>query len=320
MSILGNHLASRGRGFTLVELLVVIAIIGVLVALLLPAVQSARGAARRMQCSNNLKQLGLAIQNYHVPHGVFPISIAYNKAGPNPAAEVNGKGWITSILPYLEQQNLYDQFVPCFQGDIGAGGGLKHLDCRDAMKQQLAALQCPSDASVRELATDQFQWTGIPVALTSYKGNIGDTQMGNDSSIHTGTKPDCHNTVGCNGIFYRNNYQEPVSIDDVRDGTTNTFLIGEDIPAYNNHSTAYYCNGDYSSCHAPLNFLPNLEEPVSPAWPDQWWNVMSFRSRHPGGGLFCLGDGSVHFISETIDHDLYRALSTKAGGEVVTLP
>ena len=305
----------RSSAFTLVELLVVIAIIGILVSLLLPAVQSAREAARRMQCGNQLRQLGLAIHNYHTSHGVFPISIAYNKAGPSPAAEVNGKGWIVSILPQLEQQNLYDQFTPGFVGDIGAGGGLKNPVCLDAMKTQLSVLHCPSDASVRKNSTEQFQWTGVEVALTSYKGVIGDTRMGGGSSPHAGgTEPDCHNTTGCNGIFYRNNYQEPVNIDQVRDGTSSTFMVGEDVAFHNNHSTAYYCNGDYASCHAPLNYMPD------PPTPNTWPAVMSFRSLHPGGALFCLCDGSVHFISESIDHDLYRALSTKAGGEVAQVP
>jgi prepilin-type N-terminal cleavage/methylation domain-containing protein len=308
-------------GFTLVELLVVIAIIGILVAMLLPAVQSAREAARRMQCGNQMRQIGLAILNYETAHGVFPISIAYNKPAGT-TADVNGKGWIVSILPQLEQQNLYDKFVPCFNGDIGAGSGMKNPVCRDAMKIKLPVLHCPSDASARELATDQFQWEGIEVALTSYKGVIGDTRMGGSSSMHQGTEPDCHNTIGCNGMFYRNNYREPIDMAQLRDGASNTFMIGEDVPEYNNHCAAYYCNGDYSSCHAPLNFFPDLNQTPAPStpWPNQWWNVMSFRSRHPGGAHFVNADNSVHFISETIDYTLYRALSTKAGREVVTLP
>jgi prepilin-type processing-associated H-X9-DG protein len=95
---------------------------------------------------------------------------------------------------------------------------------------------------------------------------------------------------------------------------TNTLMVGEDVPAHNWHSTAYYCNGDYSSCHAPLNYLP---EPPTPA---DWWNVMSFRSLHPGGAQFCMADGSVRFFDEQIDYVLYRALSTKAGEEIVELP
>lgn len=301
------------RGFTLVELLVVIAIIAILVGLLLPAVQAAREAARRIQCGNNLKQMGLATLQYETAHGVFPISIAYNKVGRHPP-QVNGKGWIVSILPHLEQQNLFDQFEPGFIGDFGSGGGLMNPACRNAMKTQLSVLQCPSDPSTRRLATNQFQWTNIEVALTNYKGSIGDTRMGGSSSIHQGTEPDCHNTTGCNGVFYRNNYQEPITAADFRDGQSNTFLIGEDVASHNQHSTAYYCNGDYSSCHAPLNYMPE------PPTPSAWWNVISFRSLHPGGAYFCLADGSVRFIQESIDHSMYRAISTKAGREVVQIP
>jgi prepilin-type N-terminal cleavage/methylation domain-containing protein/prepilin-type processing-associated H-X9-DG protein len=299
-------------GFTLVELLVVITIIGILISLLLPAVQAAREAARRAQCSNNLKQLGLAIHNYHTASGMFPVSMGYGAEGPRPSAQRNAKGWIISILPMMDQAALYQQFVPGFNGDFASGGGL--AICSSAMKTQLSTLQCPSDSSVRQNSKSQFQWVNVEVSLTSYKGVIGDTRMGGTASIHQGTMPDCHTTTGCNGIFYRNNYQDGPRIDDVRDGTSNTFMVGEDVPEANHHSTAFYCNGDYASCHAPLNYFPD------PPTPDDWWNVISFRSRHPGGADFCMADGSVRFISESIDHTLYRAVSTKAGKEVVTLP
>jgi prepilin-type processing-associated H-X9-DG protein len=95
---------------------------------------------------------------------------------------------------------------------------------------------------------------------------------------------------------------------------SNTFAVGEDVVAANNHSAAYYANGDYSSCHAPLNYFP------SPPTPNYWPTVMSFRSRHRGGAYFCMADGSLHFISETIDMSVYQGLATKAGHELVTLP
>jgi len=306
----------RGRiaGFTLVELLVVIAIIGILVAMLMPSIQSARESGRNVECRNKLKQFGISINNYVTQLGMFPISIAYNKAGPRPAPQVNGKGWIVSVLPHMDQQNLFDRFEPCFEGDIGGGGGLKKPECREPMATRLSMLQCPSEGGAAELSTDQFQWTGVPVALTNYKGVIGDTRMGGGASIHQGTEPDCHNTTGCNGIFYRNNYQEPVYPAQIRDSADSTFMVGEDVTSHNYHSAAYYCNGDYASCHAPLNYMPQ------PATPTQWWNVMSFRSLHPGGANFCMVGGSAHFVSENIDHDLYRALSTKAGREVAALP
>lgn len=296
------------RGFTLVELLVVIAIIGILIALLLPAVQAAREAARRSRCSNNLKQLGIGIHNYHDANNRFPISVSAWSEGPRPAANCTGKGWILSTLPYLEQGPLYQQFIPAFTTNLW------NAACANAMKTQLPVLQCPSDSSVNELSTAQYQWGGTQVALTSYKGVIGDTRMGGAVSIHQGTEPDCHTTIGCNGIFYRNSYQDRVSFASVSDGTSNTFMVGEDVPKENNHSAAFYSNGDYASCHAPPNYFPN------PSTPDDWWNVISFRSKHPGGVQFCMADASVRFIPQTIDYTLYRRLSTKDGGEAVTPP
>lgn len=303
---------SRRPAFTLIELLVVIAIIAVLIGLLLPAVQKVREAAARMSCANNLKQLGLAVHSYLGTHSAtFPISTTYsNGEGP---PDRTGVGWILRTLPHLEQEALFRQFTPAFSGDFGSNRGIKSPECREAVKTQLTVLHCPSDPSVKQLTLSQFQWVGIPVALTSYKGVIGDTRMGGANSVHQGREPDCHQRRGCAGIFYRNNYQEPVRLAAVTDGTSSTFLIGEDLPEHNYHSMAYYANGDYASCHAPLNYLPN------PPTPELWWNVMSFRSRHPGGANFCFVDGSVRFIQERIDYQLYRALSTKNMREITSL-
>jgi prepilin-type processing-associated H-X9-DG protein len=103
-------------------------------------------------------------------------------------------------------------------------------------------------------------------------------------------------------------------MDDVRDGTSNTFMVGEDIPEYNVCAIAYYGNCDYGTANIPLNYMPE------PPQPDNWPDVTSFRSRHPGGANFCLADGSVCFINQTIEKALYRALATKAQGEAVQVP
>jgi prepilin-type N-terminal cleavage/methylation domain-containing protein len=297
--------------FTLVELLVVIAIIGILVALLLPAIQAAREAARRTSCANHLKQLALAVHLYHDGNETLPISICPWKEGPNPIKNLSGKGWVISVLPQLEEQALFDAFKPGFDGPFEFGRGINIPALSELVKTQLDVLQCPSDVNVRELSNRQWQWEGRFVAVTNYKGVIGDTRMGGENSIHQGTEPDCHNTIGCSGLFYRNDYQEPVSFRKVTDGLSQTLMLGEDLPRHNYSSAAFYSNGDYASCSAPLNFKP--EPPI----PLQWWDVYSFRSDHPGGAHFAIADASVRFVSDSIDYALYRAMSTRNGGELV---
>jgi prepilin-type processing-associated H-X9-DG protein len=275
----------------------------------------AREAARRMTCGNSLKQIGLALHNYHDLFRYFPVNMGpWPPPGTVSIPQLNGKGWIVSVLPQLEQQTVYDSFANHFGGDFFLGDGLRNPGCRPAMKMWLPVLQCPSDGSVRRLSTTQFQWETIEVALTSYKGVIGDTRIGGMASIHPGSTPDCHATGGCNGLFYRTNYREPQQSAFVTDGASNTFMVGEDVPQYNDHSAAFYANNDYASCHAPLNWFPK------PPTPRDWPNVMSFRSRHSGGANFCLVDGSVRFIADSTEHSLYRALCTKGGGETGATP
>ncbi|MEX2141884.1 MAG: DUF1559 domain-containing protein [Pirellulales bacterium] len=309
---------ARARlAFTLVELLVVIAIIGVLVALMLPAVQAAREASRRSQCSNNLRQLGLGVANHLSSFKTFPTSNGFDTPQDftnAPSNLLSGKGWILTVLKQLEESALYEQFRPCLTGNMNSGGGIRNTVCRAAMKTRLAVLECPSDGDGPRTSTSQFQLDGIEVTLTNYKGVIGDTRMGDSSSVHQGAQPDCHRMTRCPGIFWRHTRYRPTQLKHVLDGTSKTFMVGEDVPSENRHSAAFYSNGDYASCHGPLNYFPR------PTTPAEWWNVMTFRSRHPGGAHFCMVDGSTQFVNETIDHKIYRALSTKAGHESASLP
>jgi prepilin-type N-terminal cleavage/methylation domain-containing protein/prepilin-type processing-associated H-X9-DG protein len=302
-------------GFTLIEVLVVMAIISILVGLIMPAVQAARESARRAQCMNNLRQLGLALHNYHDPYNMLPISLGPwpGKLDRHPPV-LNGKGWIVGALPQLEQQSLYDQLSPGFMGSFAESKGMLRVAVRVHVQTQLSVLQCPSDGSVSALSATQYQWEGIEVALTSYKGVIGDTQIGGARSSFSGRLPDCHNVGGCAGLFHRQTYREPQRFSLVRDGLSNTFMIGEDVPAYNDHSAAFYSNGDYASTHVPLNYF------TDPPSPKDWPNVMSFRSEHPGGASFCFADGAVKFVSDTVELKIYQGLSTKAGREPATLP
>ena len=351
---------SARHAFTLVELLVVIAIIGVLVALLLPAVQAAREAARRMTCSNNLKNLGLACLNFHDVKKNFPQSIPQwgderrtvdcinsnavtNVSEPDPPMGLNGKGWIVDIFPQIEQQQAYDLIVANYNGKFGAranaGRGMGDMDIRGIVSTQLPILSCPSDESARPSDGQQWYWDAQPgtiTATTSYKGSIGDSLLSNDAvpcstdvdppATHDNENPqrssgstDTHSTLSNNGIFQRASYWAPVNLKMVGDGASNTFLIGENVVFVDYHSAAYFSDGDWATCSIPLNFLP-VHMPESEFKSSNFSKaVRGFKSLHPGGAQFVMCDGSVHFVQEGIDTATYRGLSTRDGGEVVSL-
>jgi prepilin-type N-terminal cleavage/methylation domain-containing protein len=301
---------SRPRhAFTLIELLVVIAIIAILIGLLLPAVQKVREAAARSKCSNNLKQIALAAHNYHDVNGYLPISRSpWSESAA--VAPLTGRGWILESLPYMEQSALYDKLEPTKVGAMFSGQGLLTPATLPLLQTRVPTLHCPSDPSSMDTTiwTQMYQIGPNAIELTNYKGVLGDHAMGGNTTY--GGSPDRHNQNQANGMFYRNSYQDKKKLTDVTDGTTNTFMIGEDVPKYNYHSAAYYSNGDYSSCHLPLNYMPNPPDPAN--WP---WAI-SFRSMHPTGANFALADASVRFVRQSIDMTQYRWSCTKAGGEI----
>ena len=347
--------AVRRCGFTLVELLVVIAIIGILVALLLPAIQAAREAARRTSCSNNLKNLGLAVLTHHDAMKRFPVSNGgpYTVESPVGVTQ-SGAGWILNSLPQLEEQPLYDRFKAggAFEGQFilnfahrpnlskaGIISTKNGISCPELLQTQLQILACPSDSATEKLRTDQEELgNNWPVAVTNYKGVLDDTFLGqafgptefhNDASVYpsgiyeepppsytSGSIRDCHNNLRCRGIFFRQSFQRPVKIASVTDGTSKTLMIGEDLPEFNNHSASFYANGDWCSCNIPLNNLIN-ESPEAQNL-EFWWLQQNFRSRHPGGAQFCLVDGSVRFVSESISSEAYRTACTRNGGETTS--
>jgi len=288
------------HGFTLVELLVVIAIIGILIALLLPAVQSAREAARRVQCTNNLKQIALAIHLHHDGQGILPQS-GSRYDGNYGIAIWSERGWsfIARLLPYIEQEGLYDL------------GGIDEAYFRDnpAISASIPTLFCPSDSASQEspstVAVGHDFWDRAPGGLTNYKASSGSNWPWGQYA-HAGTNGTSDPFWGIpDGVFSGSDIRFKRRMKDIEDGTSNTYMIGEDIPSINRFSFWFWADGIAVTSAVP----PNLMDPPSTS------EMFSFRSRHPGGLQFGFVDGSVRFIDDTIDMPTYRALSTIQGGE-----
>jgi prepilin-type N-terminal cleavage/methylation domain-containing protein len=352
---------TRPGAFTLVELLVVIAIIGVLVALLLPAVQAAREAARRMSCGNNLKQLALASLNHAAAkQDMLPISIYKDGEdyacigtnvwiGPTTGSKndpinggpgISGKGWIVEILPYMEQQAIHQGIMAGLKTAKGKlrfaaprglnGAGMSAPDVRPFVEKQYAFLSCPSDETATPSA-DFWYWETVEVGGTSYKGVIGDHVMSDGTArgsmsppvgfpLAMGSIPDCHNTAETNGLFGRNTSIRPIELKSITDGQSNTLMIGESVVGQDFHGAAFFSDGDWATCGVPLNHFHVGLDVETMKKPPQWMQSRGFKSLHPGGAQFALGDGSVRLINESIDTPTYRALATRNGDETVSLP
>jgi prepilin-type N-terminal cleavage/methylation domain-containing protein/prepilin-type processing-associated H-X9-DG protein len=302
--------------FTLIELLVVIAIIGVLIGLLLPAVQKVREAANRMKCQNNLKQIAIACMNYESVYNFMPAnryggySNTPDSYGPINGWGKNSRSWsfLSAILPQMEQQALYAQ------GNIP----IPSLANSGIAAMAVNTFLCPSDLAYT--AGPQVENTiytnDLLVGLTNYKGVMGSCyawgawgNAGFGPTIEPGwglQDP----WVNGDGIFPVCVYVKPRRLADIIDGTSNTFMIGEQ--AWNINTDGGYpwveSVGSSASCAMP----PNLQQ-VS-GWPDMY----GFRSKHTGGLNFAYADGSVHFISDTIGLATYRAMGTMDGGEVAS--
>ena len=315
-------------GFTLVELLVVIAIIGILVGLLLPAVQQAREAARRMQCSNNLKQLGLAFHNYESSTKSFPINYAtrgklgFGNDGPGIAN--SGRSWMQMILPYIEQNNLYNNidFTVGLQPKSSAPTTPVGKN-RIVAATVVPSFLCPSDDSnnngkltgrsdLNETSAPADEW-----AVTSYKGCAGNNWAWGVFAGVASVGKNAGSTDGlnlCDGTLCSNqtNVNATTKMRDLTDGTSNTFIIGEAMPGWSQWNWWYNPNAVTATCAIPLNRVLKVPKNLG-----DWPNNYAFASRHSGGGQFALGDGSVRFVSDNTNTITYRALATISSGEIV---
>jgi prepilin-type N-terminal cleavage/methylation domain-containing protein/prepilin-type processing-associated H-X9-DG protein len=298
------------RGFTLIELLVVIAIIGILIALLLPAVQKVREAAARIKCANNMKQIVLAAHNFHDAEGHFPGN-SQDEAGWNWAIQRDRRSWswLARLLPYLEQAPLYQQ------ANIDTntlGESLPYL------ATGLAIFFCPSDNSQAiSPSMNRANLQGVPVATSNYKGVTGDCWCYGTYNNKCNYNGNCNGLTSGNGVFSRGDIKAPAQLSKITDGTSNTFFLGEDIPEIDAHCTWPYANGTLGTAAIPPNVMKKPNGGTYDPYTD-WPEIYSFRSRHIGGLQFAFVDGSVRFIHTTIPLTVYRALATVNDGEVVT--
>lgn len=317
------------QAFTLVELLVVIAIIGILVGLLLPAVQAAREAARRMQCSNNVKQLSLGFHNYESALKCFPINYAMRGIAPfpnnGPGIANSGRSWMQMILPYIEQTPLYNNIdftvglqpkssaptTPVGRNRIVAATVIPTFICPSDDSNEGGTLLNRSD--LNETTNPADRW-----AVTCYKAVAGANWAWGVFSPVVGVGKNGGQTDGLNrgdGVICSNqtNVNARTRIADITDGTSNTFVIGEAMPGWSQWNWWYNPNACTATCAIPLNRVLRVPKNIG-----DWPNNYGFASRHTGGGNFGTADGSVRFISDNIDTVTYRALATVSGGEVAS--
>jgi prepilin-type N-terminal cleavage/methylation domain-containing protein len=325
-----RHLRSTARSmlaaFTLVELLVVIAIIGILVSMLLPAVQSAREAARRMECGNNLKQLGLAMVNYESAHKGFPpAAISWETADEATrgfGAWYDDHGWYSQIGPQIEQQNWHDK--------IDFKVSFSHANNDIARRHKIKLHRCPSDVDFQENEWPSVNWARV---RTNYAVNFGNTWYGQTDRT----------TVKFGGAPFTYRRSTPVS--EIRDGLSNTLLMAEIKKTITENTLWHGPLSDTTTSLGAQTFQswlpPNSNSPDDMCRHVTGVSANAFtsnripvpnnigdhtktkeqsfaaRSSHSGGVMAVRCDGSVHFFSNSIDLTTWRSLSTARGGEVI---
>jgi prepilin-type N-terminal cleavage/methylation domain-containing protein/prepilin-type processing-associated H-X9-DG protein len=345
---------SKRKGFTLVELLVVIAIIGILVALLLPAVSAAREAARKMSCQNNLKQIGLALRTYETTFKSLPPNGLYHwqRQSRNPFTWwATSKGsQFTKLLPFLEQDPLYKQFNQSITGRRTANPYRNHpffettIDVHSSFQPKFVrstvidVLLCPSADVAPFLHRANFD---IDFAMTTYAFSLGNqwcTSWRNMCPQYNGnlfgTGPANHGNDGrgyrASGVFLRGHWA--ARLQDVTDGESQVIALGEMLPQKSDHSHRGWNNFNslWYVTNGPINFhvvgvgekgfawsgqRPAQGNPYSCTHFKTWNTSQAFKSRHKGGAQFVFVDGSVQFLSDSIDYMTYQRLGDRRDGE-----
>lgn len=319
----------RRRAFTLVELLVVIAIIGILIALLLPAVQAAREAARRAQCTSNLKQIGLALLSYHDSAKIFPPGgIWWTNSQTDANWAFNRGSMLAYILPYVEQTTTHSQLDPRSTNFAYQQMGPANYVAGTV----IPFYKCPTDTSP---ILNNAPIDGVAagrLALFSYVGSKGPTRTGDNAA------GSCSERVVWDAYNFSINDQTPAGpftragrfycckMTDVLDGLSNTIFVGEvrgdcALPINRGWAHGSNTNGMISTIY-PMNSDTCSRDLSKGAcrWWDNWSTEFGFKSQHPGGVNFGFGDGSVRFLSQTMDHWTFQYLGGKSERKSVTIP
>lgn len=327
------------RGFTLVELLVVIAIIGVLAALLMPAVQQAREAARRSQCTNNMKQIGLSLHNYHDQWGAFPIGALHSQTPGFSRSLDRGSSFFVALLPFIEQGSLYSQLSDTASGGAGNTDISGNVNGPFFDGQRFSVMSCPSSPLPR--MTDALATTPRGVMMPTYVGISGAATL--DGGPNPDAEPTYNGIMASSGVLVPN---RSVAFSDVTDGTSNTMMLGEqsafaedasgnqiDLRSSNSHGAwvgstgsgtpgqgTWFCTSfqtwNITTVRYPINFLDAtaaLAAGASGLGPEDGAN-RPLQSIHPGGANIALTDGSVRFLGESVDFTLLTNLANRNDG------
>lgn len=353
-----RHAGKRPLGFTLVEMLVVIAIIATLVALLLPAVEGARESARRLQCGNNIKQIALGLQSYHTTEGALPRSICNRNLEHASVTSANGSNawslsrpdtWNVELFPRLEMQALYDAFDYAKKVGDTTTSATKPVSNADLSQRLLPGHACPSDPVASDPVLENRCSLGTGTSRGHgqwYAGSLGPTHARGacqlcptnagwgTSATPSRSNPCCNGNPGADAHLGKDGYfpgffgNNParITFDDCRDGLSNTIILGETLPLDSAHNGVYVSNAITVLLSTPINTFA-LEREIVPdgvhessAGSASDHRVNGIKSRHSGGAMVAMADGSTQFLSETMSFPVLWALGTRKLGALDVAP